>query len=160
MTRARQTLSLARFDQGAGMISELLESKAVLSRAKREPHSIADLERRYERLGLADVDLGLAGRHEGHMPIHRAIAALKPGSPLELKFEHDRWVLVQKDGVTVGRLAAAYSPPSGMVCTSAQVSAIVVWYRSDSKPEYQALSKCDKWEVVIPQLIFEPQRAR
>jgi ATP-dependent DNA helicase RecQ len=160
MTRARQTLSLACFDRGSGMISEILQSKAVLSRTKQEPHSIANLERRYERLGFADVDLGLAGRFEVHTPIHQAIAALEPGSPLELKLQRDRWVLAQGNGITVGRLSAAYNPPPGMVCMSAQVSAIVVWNRTDSKPEYQGLSRCEKWEVVIPQLVFEPERAQ
>lgn len=160
MTRARHTLSLARFDHRNGMIDGLLESKAVLVRAKQEPHSIEQLARRYERLGLADVDLGLAGRFEAHLPIHRAIAALKPDSALELKLERDKWTLADSNGVTVGRLAATYSPPPGMVCVSAQVSAIAVWGRADSKPEYQGLCRCEKWEVVIPQLIFEPQRAQ
>jgi ATP-dependent DNA helicase RecQ len=160
MTRARHTLSLAQFDRGSGMISELRESKAVLSRAKQESQSIASLERRYERLGLADVDLGLAGRTDAHKPIHRAIAALRPGSALQLKLERDKWALADSNGTTVGRLAATYSPPPRMVCTSAQVAAIVVWRKADSKPEFQELCRCEKWEVVIPLLVFEPQRAQ
>jgi ATP-dependent DNA helicase RecQ len=160
MTRARQTLSLARLDHGSKMINELLESKTVFKRVRHEQLSVTNLERKYERLGLADVDLGLAGRFDVHMPIHRAIAALKPGSPLELRLERERWVIAQSDGLTVGRLSAAYNPPPGMVCISAQVFAIVAWYRGDSKPEYQSLSRCEKWEVVIPQLVFEPRRAQ
>ncbi len=158
MTRARHTLTLARFDRGNGMINDLLGSKTVFSRAKQEPQSIAMLERRYERLGLSDVDLGLAGRFEANMPIHRAIAALEPGSLLELKFERDKWVVADSSGMTVSRLSATYKPPPRMACTSAQVSAIVIWYRSDSTPEYQGLCKCEKWEVVIPKLVFEPTR--
>ena len=139
------------------MISNLVGSKAVLSRAIQAPPSTANLDRRYERLGLSDVDLGLAGRFEAHMPIHQAIAALKPGSALELKLERGKWVLVNSGGVTVGRLVATYSPPPGTVCISAQVSAIVTWSRSDSRPEYQGLCKCEKWEVVVPQMVFERQ---
>jgi ATP-dependent DNA helicase RecQ len=157
MTRARQTLTLARFDRGNGLIGNLLQSEAILARDRQAPPSVAKLSRRYEPLGLSDVDLGLAGRYEAHMPIHRAIAALQSGSTLELKRDRDRWVLADSGGVTVGRLAAPYSPPPGTVCTLAQVSAIVSWSRTDSKPEYQALCKCEKWEVVVPYLVFEPR---
>ena len=94
-------------------IASLVESKTVLSRARQAPPSIANLDRQYERLGLSDVDLGLAGRFEAHMPIHQAIAALKPGSTIEMKLDREKWVLVNSGGVTVGRLAATYSPPPG-----------------------------------------------
>lgn len=88
---------------------------------------------------------------------HRAISSLGVGSVLRLELEREKWILKEDRGVIVGRLAASYAPPRGMKCTSARVAAIVVWRREDSNPEYQALHKCDRWEVVVPELVFEPR---
>jgi ATP-dependent DNA helicase RecQ len=39
---------------------------------------------------------------------------------------------------------------------SGQVKAVIVRRREDSEPEYQATLRCDRWEVVLPELVFEP----
>jgi ATP-dependent DNA helicase RecQ len=110
------------------------------------------LQRRYDRLGLADVDLGFAGRQEAHKPVHRAIAALRVGDPLLLEPRG----LVDNNGTTVGRLASAYQPPGGMKCVSATVFAVVRWRREDTRPEYQDSVRCESWEVIVPDLVFAP----
>ena len=56
----------------------------------------------------------------------------------------------------VGRLAVNFEPPAGMRCRSAEVLAIAEWSRDKSEPEYQANLRCDTWEIVIPELVFEP----
>ena len=38
----------------------------------------------------------------------------------------------------------------------AQVLAVVAWDRERSEPEYQKGIRCDSWEVVVPELVFEP----
>ena len=56
----------------------------------------------------------------------------------------------------MGRLSRTFAPPKGMVCIDARVAAVVTWSREDSKPEFEASLKCDRWEVVVPELVFAP----
>ena len=50
-------------------------------------------------------------------------------------------------------------PPSGMRCTKATVLAVATWSRERSDPQYQQRLKNDTWEVVIPEIVFEPLRS-
>jgi len=157
MTRARDTLCFARLDAGNGILDSLPKTPAIQWRVKAAlPQPSPMLSRRYERMRLADVDLGFAGRSQPGSPIQMAIAALSAGSPLALSFDRDRWLLKDCSGMVIGRLAAPYAPPKCMVCIAARVAAIVSWTRADSSPEYQALCQCEKWETVIPEFVFEP----
>ena len=156
MTRARHTLCLARLDAGNKMLDALSKTAAILWRPEVAlPHSPL-LLRRYERMRLADVDLGFAGRSEKDAPIHRAIAELGAGSLLNLTFDGERRLLKDSRGMVVGRLATSYAPPKGMACIAARVAAIVSWSRADSNPEYHSQYRCDSWETVIPEFVFEP----
>jgi len=117
-----------------------------------------ELDLRYQRLGLGDVNIGFAGRCDARDPVHRAIAALSPGDPLEVREFSGRRELLDRSGKVVGRLAAGFVPPSGMQCRTATVLAVVAWRREDSEPEYQDGIRCGAWEVVVPELVFEPDR--
>ena len=66
------------------------------------PQQRADLKRRYVMLGAANMDIGFAARNPPSHPVHPAIAALRPGDPVELRgrFVHS------PSGQIVGRLAA------------------------------------------------------
>jgi ATP-dependent DNA helicase RecQ len=88
--------------------------------------------------------------------VHQAIAALSPGDYLELREEREHLALVDGKGNTVGRLARAYAPPAGMSCIAASVAAIVIWGREQSEPEYRDRLRCERWEVVVPDLVFAP----
>ena len=187
MTRARQTLALARLAQSgargpfgaadAGTVREsapayaadmhalqqsIADSPAVLqSTADALPRGsaeqAADLARRYLRLSLDDVDVGFAGRYGARHPVHRAIAALAPGDPLAVRVAgHGRWELLDRGGVVAGRLAKKFEPPAGTRCVAAAVHAVVAWSREASEPEFRSGVKCDRWEVVAPELVFEP----
>ena len=159
MTRARQTLTLARFDDGRNRLLDTLRRNGAVIRRSRPAlaPAPATLEYRYVRPRLKEIDLGFAGRHSAHNPIHRAIAALSPGDTLEARVaENGRWELLNRDGRTVGRLAERFKPPSGMRCRSAEVLAVLRWRRDASKPRYRASQKCETWEVVVPELVFEP----
>jgi len=46
----------------------------------------------------------------------------------------------------------------GMRCIAASVAAIIVREREDSEPEYHARLRCERWEVVVPDLVFGPGR--
>jgi ATP-dependent DNA helicase RecQ len=157
MTRARETLCLARLNAGNRMLDALPEIPAIQRRSEPAlPEPSPVLSRRYERLGLTDVDLGFAGRVEAAAPVHRAIAALNVGSALGISFERGRGILLDTSGMVVGRLAAPYARPKGMTCVAARVAAIVSWTRAQSEPDYRSLCRCDVWEVVIPELTFQP----
>ena len=83
MTRARQTLALARFDGPHPLQETLIDHPSVARREPVTPPAASpELLYRHVRPGLQDVDLGFAGRKEEDDPIHGAIAALSPGDPL------------------------------------------------------------------------------
>ena len=158
MTRARQTLVLARFDDSHPLQNELVDHPSVVWRTPADlPAPAAALLYRHVLTSLQDVDLGFAGRRADDHAIHRAIAALSPGDALETRVtEHGRWELLDPTGSAVGRLAKSFRPPPGMRCRSVEVSAVVSWSREASEPQYRDNIRCDAWEVVVPELVFEP----
>ena len=48
--------------------------------------------------------------------------------------------------------------PMACICTSATVLAIVTWDKEKSEPQFQGNFRCENWEVVVPELVFEPER--
>ena len=158
MTRARETLALARFDGGHPLQGALRDRGSVQRRQPRELSPCpAVLQHHHVQPSLREVDLGFAGRHADRHPMHRAIAALSPGDPLETRvLNGGRWELLDSNGVVVGRLAAGFAPPPGMRCRSAAVLAIMAWNREISDLKYHHMIQCGSWEVVVPELVFEP----
>ena len=158
MTRARQTLTLASFPGPHPFHDALRDSSAVLHRGDlvELPPPAPELTRHYQRLSLRDVFLSFAGyRHTDH-GVHSAIAALSPGDLLQVRLGSNRWELLDLNGTVVGQLAASYQPPKGMRGAFATVLAIVTWDRERSEPEFRDGLHCDSWEVVVPELVFEP----
>ena len=160
MTRAKQTLTLACMeaqhpfvDSLAGLPSVLLREPTVL------PPVPLELARQFVSLSLKDVDIGFAGRQRDGARVHRSIAALRAGDPLTLRINGDSRELWSGDGVCVGRLSRAFEMREGMHCIAANVAAIVVWTREWSQPEYAASLKLERWEVVVPELVFAPTTA-
>ncbi len=158
MTRARQTLSLGRLAESHPFLDSLGDVPAALW---REPAALlapptAELSRCYRLLSLRDIYLSFAGRTPPDGSVHQAIADLSAGDRLQVKRRSDRWQLLDAAGVVVGTLAASFVPPANMRCTGATVSAVVTWRSSYSAPEYLSQLKCDKWEVVLPEMVFEP----
>lgn len=158
MTRARQTLALARLHRRHRFQDALARHPSVMHREPVElPPVSAAIENHYVRIGLQEVDLGFAGRRWAGDPIHRAIAALSPGDPLKVRVgERGQWELLNRVGRVVGRLAKSFRPPSRKSCRSAGVLAIVGWSREASDPDYRESMRCDSWEVVVPELVFQP----
>ena len=158
MTRARKTLTLARFPGPHPLLHSLQEISSVLDRdgPAQFPLGPAELASRYRRLSLRDVFLSFAGYRSESQPIHTAIAALSPGDPLKVGLGTTRWELLDRAGTVVGQLAGSFGVPPGMSCTSATVMAIATWDRESSEPEYRDGLRCDSWEVVVPELVFEP----
>jgi ATP-dependent DNA helicase RecQ len=161
MTRARKTLTLARFGQGHALLDAMEHDPSLLRRASTSlPPPAPELARCYRRLTLREVDLSFAGRYIAGNSVHRAIAALSPGDSLQLHQRQERWELQDSKGTTVGRLARVFTPPNGMSCVAARVMAIIVRRRDDAEPEYQSACRCEWWELVLPELVFEPSNHR
>jgi ATP-dependent DNA helicase RecQ len=158
MTRAQETLTLVRWGRENALIDALPNEGCMLRRsvaASTEPRT--DLLRTYARLSLKNVDLGFAGRHAATHPVHSAIRELRPGDPVELVRHGERLELRDGAGRVVGRLAKAYSIPSGCRCVEARVAAIVVHRLEDTEADYRDAVKCDQWEVVVPELVFDAE---
>jgi ATP-dependent DNA helicase RecQ len=159
MTRARKTLALARFDHPHPLLDSLPQDSGMLRRAPTNlPPPAPELARHYRRLTLRDVDLGFAGRYPAEHSVHRAIADIDINDPVRLRQRQGRWELVDDKGNVVGRLSRGYTTPAGMSCIAARVAAAVVRKRDDAEPEYRDRPRCERWEVVVPEQVFEPIR--
>ena len=161
MTRARHTLALSRLPGPHPFQDALRRNPSV---RWREPVTLPppapELARRYRPLTLSDVYLGFAGSKPSSDRAHRAIAALSPGDRLKVQPQSDRWEIRDNAGVVLGTLSRKFEPLNGMRCIDATVLAISTWSRERADPKYQQRLKNDTWEVVIPELVFEPTRSQ
>jgi hypothetical protein len=99
--------------------------------------------------------LGFAGRYAPNNAVHQTIANLTAGAPLLLRESEKHWELTDTNGKIVGRMSKEkFIKPSGTQFLSGRVASIIVWRREDSAVEYQDKPRCDRWEVVVPELVF------
>jgi ATP-dependent DNA helicase RecQ len=159
MTRARKTLALMRYERTRPLLDALAVAPSVVRRTMVAlPAAEPQLHRRYLRLTPKDIDIGYAGRHAETHNVHRAIAALSAGMQVTLRRIDQEWELIDGEGRTVGRMARAFVMPAGMRCVEARVVAIQVRFRDDSEATYRDLCRCERWEVVMPELVLESNR--
>lgn len=151
MTRARQTLTLMRAEGGRNpYLVDLGTVGGVQDRLPLvRPQHRADLERRYVMLGPESLDIGFAGRKAPAHPVHRAIANLRPGDPVEVKGRH----VYSSSGQEVGRLATRVDeiPLQGRV---AFVVAVMVRTRFQTPEEYWPSLQADQWETPLLEIKF------
>ncbi len=157
MTRARFTLCLARLDGAHPVIDGIGDDPAIVARGVPAVPSPPELYQRYVALTLEDVDIGFAGRHRPGHPVHRAIGSVMPGDPLTLATYAHSWYLLDGAGTCVGRLAGAFEPPADMQCIGATAAAVVTRTRDNTPEPYLERLKCDRWEVVLAELVFAPE---
>ena len=159
MTRARQSLALTPLPGTNPFLDELRDVTAVLRRDAPVdmPSPPPDAFRRYRRLSLRDVFLGFAGYRDSAHPVHQAIAALNSGDSLQARNDGDRWGLLDEGRIVVGQLARGFTAPPGTGKVNANVLAIASWDRESTEPEYRQGLRSDAWEVVVPELTFEPE---
>ncbi len=157
MTRATKTLTLVQSDQYHPFVNDLKDTASVLFREITADFADSSIpETRTMVLGLDEVDIGYAGRLYPKNRIHRAIAQLSAGDPLNVAVRNNgRFDLQDGNGQTVVRLANKFIPPKGMRCLRAHVFAVVRWNKEISDVKFQETAQCDSWEVIIPQLVFE-----
>ena len=89
--------------------------------------------------------------------VHRAIANLTHGDLLQVRENSSRWQLLDENGTVVGQLASNFKVPYGMRLTHGTVMAIAAWDRQSSEPQFQPSLRSDEWEVVVPELVFQPE---
>lgn len=155
MTRARQTLALCRMT-GKSFAEELSSLPGVLARSPVFMDQLpAGLSRRFELLGLGEVDMDFVGRSQD-AAVQRAIAELKNGDELVIEplSGQQRWAIQTVTGQMVGRTAQTYAPPAGQIVT-ARVAAICVRRLQDVTTEWQSRMAVAEWEVVLPELVVD-----
>ena len=152
MTRARSTLTVLT----DGPHAFVRPGDAILPR--RVTPDAAALPRARLRYVPPDprlVDLSFAGRLRDGDPALAAIAAARPGDPVQLIRDGDRWRIDTAQGRTLARLSRAFAPPEGTTFLRGEVAAILHWRREDGDEDYHHLLRRDEWEVVLPELVFE-----
>jgi ATP-dependent DNA helicase RecQ len=108
----------------------------------------------YQVPNLKNVDLSWAGRlRTGHLSL-AAISAAKVGDPIHIVRDGPSWIMQDKQGQTLGRMARSWSPPGGLRFLRGEVGAIVRWRKSDNQEEFRVHLHRDVWEAVVPELVF------
>jgi ATP-dependent DNA helicase RecQ len=157
MTRARQTLILARLSKGNALLTHLPRNKSILIRDSSNPSdSPVELNRQYMRASLKVLDLGFAGRYAPDKSVHQNISELIPGDPIKLVAHGGKWELQDASGNVVGRMSQSFSFPEGRVFSYGSVAAVIRRKLEDVGEEYQGRFRCECWELVIPELVFMP----
>ncbi len=101
------------------------------------------------------VDLSFAGRlPEGHLSL-AAIATARPGDPVTLFRDGERWQVRDRQGRTLARLSRAFIQPEGTTFLRGEVAAVLRWRKEDGNEDYDHLLRHDEWEVVLPELVFK-----
>jgi ATP-dependent DNA helicase RecQ len=154
MTRAKTSLTIAGIGRHP-FERELASTEAVLQRVVNAPAELPDgVCHRYVLAQLTQVDIGYAGRHAPGRPVHRNIATLQPGSPLQLHHNGSKFTLLDGSGNEVGSMARAFNAPVGLQCIRASVYALHTRWKTDVAQQYLEATMSDVWEVVIPELVF------
>ncbi|UWP88439.1 RecQ family ATP-dependent DNA helicase [Aliiroseovarius crassostreae] len=154
MTRAQQSLTVLTSGE-----HPLLKdwSKAVLRRQVVPDLGDSIPSRKiYQLPNLDVVDLSFAGRQRDGHDVHPAVRDIAVGDRLTLVFKEPRWVLMDTQNRTLGRMAKAWRPPDGHILASGCVGAIINWRKADNGEDYIQYLKRDSWETVLPELVFLP----
>ena len=152
MTRARRSLAIIAegnhpfVPQGAEYV--LRRAAPPIAAGVARPTAL------YQVPNLKNVDLSWAGRlRTGHLSL-AAISAAKVGDPVHIVRDGPSWIMQDKQGQTLGRMARSWSPPEGLRFLRGEVGAIVRWRKSDNQEEFRVHLHRDVWEAVVPELVF------
>ncbi|MGX2040255.1 UvrD-helicase domain-containing protein [Methylocaldum sp. MU1018] len=149
MTRARKTLTICESQGGRHAFVRDFGELALRSKPKGylpEPR----LAHRSWIANEAHIVLSWPGYFAATSSIHKAIAALEVGSPLELRPRSDGksgWEVASTNGVTVTRMAQKFSPPEGKII-AVRVYAILMRKAKEGEENL----RCKSWELVLPEI--------
>ena len=155
MTRARHTLTLMNTGNGNPFFKSLVGHDSALFREPPQHAATREQEPKEirRRLTLRDIDLSYPDRANGDR-VPDAIRELQPGDPLTIDQSVQPWGLWTPGGVLVGRLSRRSQQTMPNAPTGAEVMAVAAWDASKSTPEYRIGLRRERWEVVVPELIF------
>ena len=156
MTRARRSLALLSMGNRHPFIGRL-DGPAVAHRAPDvKGLDIEVCSKIYQTLNPSEVVLDFAGQMaNGHRAL-RSLDSVTAGDPVSLKPDGDRWLIVDRHDIAIGRLAKGFEPPKGATFVEGSVHAITMRYRSDSAESFQPQLRRDRWSVVLPELVYSP----
>jgi ATP-dependent DNA helicase RecQ len=128
---------------------------------RRSPHvprpDDAVVRRRYQLLGLGDLHLSFAGRRPADAPIHRRLAALRPGSAVRPRSVKDGgvWLVDGEGGVVaaLSREAAREWAERLPGVESMRVVAVVERRAEDSEEAFRSRYRCQRWEVPLVEVV-------
>ena len=145
MTRAEQTLTLCEFAGGNPFSCQLVDQT---QQHEFDGQFLPQLQQRFYQLSLEDIFMDYAGRQPESDRIHRAIAQLEEGAPLQLVEQGGSYAIQTSAGEVVGKTAKKFAPDFAM--HQLEVAAIITRYRDDSKEGYRDKCKVERWEMVVP----------
>ena len=156
MTRARETLTLFQDSSAPNPFSQVLSGDFLLRTSFEEPESPETEPCRYTMLGLKDIDLGYAGRKSPDNPIHTALSALTPGSPLTVRKQGDRLLLLSENRPIAALSKAASAQWTGRTesIISIRVVAMIRRTAEDGDPAYKSRYHTNQWEVPLVEIKY------
>ena len=154
MTRARRSLAMLSMERRHPFIDGL-DGPAVAHRAlDGNGIDLADCRKIYRTLNPSEVVLDFVGQlANGHRTL-QSLDRIASGDPVGLRQNGDRWQIVDRHGVTIGRLARKFEPPAGATFLEGRVYAITTRFRSDSAESFQSQLRQDRWSVILPELVY------
>ena len=154
MTRARRSLALLSMGTRQPFIDGLDAPSAAIRAPDRNGLDLADCRKIYRTLNPSEVVLDFAGQMADGHPALDSLDRIGAGEPVYLKQTDDRWLIVDRHGVAIGRLARKFKPPDGATFVEGSVYAIATRFRSDSAEGFQSQLRQDRWSVVLPELVY------
>ena len=158
MTRARRSLAVVTSGAHAFVLAD--SDSEVLRKVKMPQRLDLHEPDQYQVPDQTSVDLSYAGRLPNANPTHTAISAAKVDDPVTLELREGKWMILDRDRRSFGRMAGNWAPPEGTSLVSGKVGAIVRWCKSDSEDRYQTYIKQEEWETVLPELVFRSRGRR
>ena len=154
MTRAKKSFSALTMGRRHCFLDASVNTDLLVRKPYIDPAARALCEKRYQTTNPKLVDLSFAGRLPENSRSLFAIRNADVGNTLTLTHERDRWIIRDGNGIAIGRMSKAYSPPDGTMFISGQVGAMLRWRKSDSAEDYQHMMQRDEWDVILPEFIF------
>jgi ATP-dependent DNA helicase RecQ len=154
MTRARETLTLLQNKSGPNPFSPNLSGEFLVRTSHEQSEQSGFQPCLYTILGLKDIDLGYAGRKSPENPIHDALTALEPGSPLALCRQENRFLLLSANRrvAALSKAASTHWADRTENIISIQVVAMIRRSAGDGDPAYKPLYRTDQWEVPLVEI--------
>ncbi len=163
LSRACETLYiLCRNDGDNPFIGQLQGDFLITRHAPVDnsyPAALKGLRREF--LGSAAFDLGYAGSHPPHHPIHAALRTVESGTRLSPGRNGNRLLLLHQQ-IPIARLANHREPgqPGAELCNhwqgveSVEVIAMLQRTKDDEKDGYRQRCQAERWELPIVEITY------